>query len=126
MATMIAISSAAWPLIPDNILHIFGQCKDPEFVMLRNLFDELIPLVFFVYDVFFRGCQWKHYFHSLVRLSLMFIMQMRCHYDRATLCAISDFIYERDTPQLRPLFDQTCKFLNAWNERKVNLVFSAP
>ncbi len=126
MATLIAVSSAAWPIVREQILNIFGPCKDPEFAMLFHLFDELVPLVFYVYDVFFRGCQWDRYFHSLVRLSIMFIVQVRCHYDRATLCAISDFVHERDTAQLQTFYQQTCQFLNAWNERKVNRVHSNP
>ena len=37
------------------VLSAFGQCKDPEYVMLLFLLNELVPLVFYFYSVIFRG-----------------------------------------------------------------------
>ncbi|KAL9961091.1 hypothetical protein ACROYT_G029973 [Oculina patagonica] len=75
ISTLISAAFGGWLMIKTTVLTAFGQCKDPEYVMLIFLLDELVPLVFYFYSVIFRGGDQAKWLHAMVRLSLMFIVQ---------------------------------------------------
>lgn len=101
----------------------FGQCKDPEYVLLVFLLDELVPLVFYFYSVIFRGGNYQMWLEAMVRLALMFVIQRRRHYDKATLCQLSDHIHQMSLgiPDLQNLLE---KWLNELTEKKVEVFHS--
>ena len=104
------------------VLPEFGQCKDPEYVLLVFLLDELVPLVFYFYSVIFRGGDQRKWVDAMIRLALMFIIQRRRHYDKATLCQLSDLVHQQEAiPNFQELLEQ---WLNELTEKKVEVFHS--
>lgn len=123
ISTLISAAFGGWLMIKTTVLTAFGQCKDPEYVMLIFLLDELVPLVFYFYSVIFRGGDQAKWLHAMVRLSLMFIVQRRRHYDKATLCQLSDLIHHKSLAiaNLQQLLEHS---LNELTEKKVEVFHS--
>ena len=124
ISTLITAAFGGWLTVRTTVLSAFGQCKDPEYVMLVFLLDELVPLVFYFYTVIFRGGDQRKWLQAMMRLALMFVIQRRRHYDKATLCQLSDYVHQKSLsiPNLQEILEH---WLNELTEKKVE-VFHSP
>lgn len=95
ISTLITAAFGGWLTVRTAVLSAFGQCKDPEYVLLIFLLDELVPLMFYFYSVIFRGGDYHKWLEAMMRLALMFLIQRRRHYDKATLCQLSDYVHHK-------------------------------
>ncbi|KAJ7394833.1 hypothetical protein OS493_000668 [Desmophyllum pertusum] len=119
------ISTAAfggWLIIRESVLDLFGPCKDPQYVMLVNLLDEISCFNFFFYTAFFRGGNFETWLHSLLRGSMMFINFRRRNYDKATLCQLSDILFHVSNNV--GLGERIQQFLQVFTEKKVEILHS--
>ncbi|CAH3045429.1 unnamed protein product [Porites lobata] len=122
ISTLITTAFGGWLTVKTAVLPAFGQCKDPEYVLLVFLLDELVPLVFYFYSVIFRGGDQRKWVDAMIRLALMFIIQRRRHYDKATLCQLSDLVHQQEAiPNFQELLEQ---WLNELTEKKVEVFHS--
>ena len=122
MTTLIAAVIGGWMMIRENILALFEIGKDREFLLLRHLLDELVPLVFFFYSTIHRGSLYHLWQNSMIRLSIVFIIQQHHHYNKAMLSTISDWLhYETVLPEWTPTFS---RYLNVLSEKKVEIFHS--
>ena len=94
ISTLITAAFGGCLMVKTAVMTAFGQCKDPEYVMLIFLLNELVPLVFYFYTVIFRGGDQAKWLHSI--LQLMFIIQSH----KATLCQLSALSIRRVWPFL--------------------------
>ena len=70
------VSSAAfggWLIVRECIQELFGLCKDPQYMMLVNLLDEISCFNFHFYTTCFRGGSSDSWLQSMVRASMLFI-----------------------------------------------------
>lgn len=123
ISTLITAAFGGWLTVKTAVLSAFGQCKDPEYVMLVFLLDELVPLVFYFYTVIFRGGDQTKWLQAMMRLALMFLIQRRRHYDKATLCQLSDIVHQKSLaiPNLLEILEHS---LNELTEKKVEVFHS--
>ena len=122
ITTLITTAFCGWLTVKTTVLPAFGQCKDPEYILLVFLLDELVPLVFYFYSVIFRGGDQRKWVDAMMRLALMFIIQRRRHYDKATLCQLSDLVHQQEAiPNFQELLEQ---WLNELTEKKVEVFHS--
>lgn len=90
------VSSAAfggWLIVRECIQELFVPCKDPQYMMLVNLLDEISCFNFYFYTTCFRGGSFDSWLHSMLRASMLFITFKRRNYDKATLCQLSDVLF---------------------------------
>ena len=85
----------AWTKLRHKVLQKFQLCKDIEYSCLLFLLDEVIPLSFFHYPVTFRSGNLDDYMLTMLKLSILFIIWQRSHYDRSTLSMLSDFCFHK-------------------------------
>lgn len=107
------MSSAAfggWLIVRECIQELFGPCKDPRYMMLVNLLDEISCFNFYFYTTCFRGGSFDSWLHSMVRVSMLFITFKCRNYDKATLCQLSDVLFH--VSDNHGLGDQIQQFLN--------------
>ena len=71
----------------------FGFCKDAEYLALKDLLDNTIPLVLDVYAVFFRAGAFDAYIESCFRVWTIFLRFKRRNYNKAPLMFLSDIFY---------------------------------
>lgn len=104
-------------------MRLFGTvCKDPEYMLLHNLFEEILPLIFYLYHTVFRGGDLQQWLDVLFRMSLLFITFRRRNYDKATLCQLSDMVYHmRENRALTAIMEQHLCILT---EKKVEIFHS--
>ncbi|KAM7427560.1 hypothetical protein ABFA07_021324 [Porites harrisoni] len=122
ISTLITTAFGGWLTVKTAVLPAFGQCKDPEYVLLVFLLDELVPLVFYFYSVIFRGGDQRKWVDAMIRLALMFIIQRRRHYDKAILCQLSDLVHQQEAiPNFQELLEQ---WLNELTEKEVEVFHS--
>ena len=92
------VSSAAfggWLIVRECIQDLFGLCKDPQYMMLVNLLDEISCFNFYFYTTCFRG---------------------------ATLCQLSDVLFH--VSDNHGLGDQIQQFLQTFTEKKIEILHS--
>ena len=115
----------AWTKLSHKVLQKFQLCKDIEYSCLLFLLDEVIPLSFFHYPVTFRSGNLDDYMLTMLKLSILFIIWQRSHYDRSTLSMLSDFCfhkqhfpqYQKQTPKSpKVLWTFTCR---GWTENQI-------
>ena len=105
-----------------DVLKNFRLCKDADFALLKHLLEDLVPLVVFFYSTIIRGSNYDLWRKSMVRLSFMFVVQKRHHYDRSMVSIISDMLhYETVIPEWKALFSN---HLNIFTEKKVEIFHS--
>ena len=122
MATLIACLFGGWLTVRDDVLGIFGVCKDTEFLAMRQLLDELLPLVLYYYSTIHRGCRYSLWQNATLHLAIMFIVQQRHNYNKAMLGVISDNIYrEAVIPEWKTTFSS---YMNVFSEKKVETFHS--
>jgi hypothetical protein len=117
IALLIAATFGGWTVVPYMVQnHFGGYFKDPQYLLLLHLFDEVAPLVFYYYVSVFRGGEFDQWLHTMLRISIQFIVFRRRIYDKATLCHLSDILYHLKTkPRLAAL---TTGFLKLCTHRK--------
>ena len=123
IVTLTTVAFGGWSIIRDQVLQLFGPvCKDTEYMLLLHLFDELLPMLFFLYNTVFRGGDFNQWLVVLMRISLKFITFRRRNYDKATLCQLSDIVHylndNRDVSSIMQLF------LQVLTEKKVEIFHS--
>ncbi|RIB26015.1 hypothetical protein C2G38_2065994 [Gigaspora rosea] len=91
---LLEISRSAWQLIATNVEAKFGPlCKDAEYLALKDLLDNMIPLVLDIYAVFFRSGDFDTYLESCFRAWTIFFKFSRKNYTKAPLMFLSDIFY---------------------------------
>ena len=119
------VSSAAfggWLIVRDCIQELFGPYKDPQYMMLVNLLDEISCFNFYFYTAFSRGGNFDSWLYSIVRAFMLFITFKRRNYDKATLCQLSDVLFH--VSDNRGLGDRIQQFLQMCTEKKVEILHS--
>ena len=107
----------AWTKLHHKVLQKFQLCKDIEYSCLLFLLDKVIPLSFFHYPVTFRSGNLDDYMATMLKLSILFIIWQRRHYDRSTLSTLSDLCFHKQHfPQYHELKK---KWLVLITEKKV-------
>ena len=121
--TLTTVAFGAWSIVRDQVLRLFGPlCKDPQYMLLLHLVDELLPLLFFLYNTVFQGGDFDHWFEVLLRVSLMFITIRRRNYDKATKRQWSDVIHHlKDNAEVSSTIQE---FLKTLTEKKVEIFHS--
>lgn len=122
ISTVTSAAFGGWLVVRDIVLQLFGQCKDPEFLMLFYLLDEVSAFNFYSYTVLFKGGSFESWLHSLVRASMTFIVFRRRNYDKATLCQISDILFHLS--QNPDLGQRVQEYLQVFTEKKVEIFHS--
>ena len=123
IATLTTVAFSGWTIIREQVLQLFGQvCKDPEYMLLLHLFDEILPLLFFFYNTVFRGGDFNAWLVALLRTSLTFITFRRRNYDKATLCQLSDIVYHLN--ENKELISRIQQHLQMFTEKKVEIFHS--
>ena len=123
ISTLITATFGGWLLVRDVVLNQFGTAyKNTEFVVLQHVLEEIVPLVFFFYPVVFWGGNYDEYQSALCRAAVMFIIHCRRHYDKATLCQISDMAYHETNVPTISLVERT--ILSSLTEKKVETFHS--
>ena len=85
-----------WLLIREMVQKKFKLCKDVEYVMMLHLLDEVLPLLFYHYNVVFRGGDFNNYITIMQRFLILFICWERRHYDKSTLSMLCDTQQQKD------------------------------
>ena len=117
------VAFGGWTIIRDQVLQVFGPlCKDPQYMLLLHLFDELLALLFFLYNTVFRGGDFNQWLVVLLRISLMLITFRRRNYDKATLCQLSDIVHY--LKENREVASKLQEFLEILTEKKVEIFHS--
>ena len=90
---LLEIARSAWQEISTTVETKFGLCKDAEYLALKDLLDNTIPLVLDVYAVFFRSGDFNAYLESCFRVWIVFLKFCRRNYTKAPLMFLSDIFY---------------------------------
>lgn len=111
-----------WLMVREKIIGKFAMCKDPEYVLLLFLFDEVVPLGFFQYSTIFRSGNLEQYLTVMVRIEILFIIWKRRHYNKSTLSMLSDIEHQRKN---LPSYYLTKKnWLSLFTEKKIEVFHS--
>lgn len=122
MTTILAALFGGWLMVREDVLCLFGVCKDIEFLALKHLLDELTPLVFYFYATIHRGSRYELWQESIQRMAVVFIVQQRHNYNKAMLSFISDHIHhETVAPGWKNTFSS---YMNVFSEKKVETFHS--
>ena len=109
----IVIALTGWLHIRKSIIAAFGPCKDPEYLVIFHLLDEVVPLVFYQYPVIFRGGNLQ------LNIWLMFISMTKRHYNKASLSWLSDLHYQAQ--YLPELYNFWANNLSLVTQKKVEI-----
>lgn len=123
IAMLISAAFGGWTIVHQMVKSQFGMfCKDPQYLMLLHLLDDVVPLVFYYYVVDFRGGDYEHWYSIMFRILIQFLLFRRKNYDKATLCQMSDLIYHQKG---KPYFGHVLiNYLNILTEKKVEVFHS--
>ena len=122
MTTLLAALFGGWLIVREDVLCLFGVCKNIEFLALRHLLDELTPLVFYFYVTIHRGSRYELWQESILRMAVVFIVQQRHNYNKAMLSVISGHIHhETVAPGWKSTFSS---YMNVFSEKKVETFHS--
>ena len=121
--TLTTVAFGGWSIVRDQALQLFGPlCKDPEYILLLHMFDELLPLFFFLSNTVFWGGDFDHWLEALLWVSLMFITIRRQNYDKAMPCQLSDVIHHlKENAEVSSIIQE---FLKTLTEKKVEIFHS--
>ena len=71
---LLEVSRSAWQEISKVVEAKFGfLCKDAEYLALKDLLDNAIPLVLDIYAIFFRSGDFTTYLESCFRVWTIFL-----------------------------------------------------
>ncbi|RIB07747.1 hypothetical protein C2G38_2213467 [Gigaspora rosea] len=91
---LLEISRSAWQEISSTVEAKFRPlCKDAEYLALKDLLDNMIPLVLDIYAIFFWAGDFDVYFESCFRVWTLFFKFQRKNYTKAPLMFLSDIFY---------------------------------
>lgn len=91
---ILAAAFLGWKNICQQILQKFTDCKDLEYICIINILDEVLPAVVLHYPVIFKSGNTELYRATRRRLSILFMIWRRHHYDKSTLSWLNDFHQE--------------------------------
>ena len=94
---LLEVLYGGWSLIRSQVLIVFANSKDIEYMVLLNLLDNYIPTVLSVYSIIFKGNDSEQYFDCLLRCWVMFLVFKRHHYNKAPLFGLSLYQHLQDT-----------------------------
>ncbi|XP_068735772.1 uncharacterized protein [Montipora capricornis] len=83
-----------WLMVREKVLNKFGLCKSYEFVSTLFLLEDVIPLVYFQYQIFRTG-DLELYMSVMAQMAILFNIWRRKHYDKSTLSFLSDCDYQK-------------------------------
>ncbi|RIB20874.1 hypothetical protein C2G38_1152209 [Gigaspora rosea] len=110
---ILEISRSAWQEISTTVESKFGSiCKDAEYLALKDLLDNTIPLVLDIYAVFFRSGDFNTYLESCFRVWTVFFRFNHKNYSKAPLMFLSDIFYweSNNHPILETIMAELPKF----------------
>lgn len=107
-----------WLMVRKKIMSRFANCKDHEYTCLLYLLEDVIPLVFYQYQVFRTG-NLDLYFNVMLRMAILFICWRRRHYDKSTLSWLSDADHQRS--RVPDYWSTKLKWLALITEKKVEI-----
>ncbi|RIB13059.1 hypothetical protein C2G38_2198933 [Gigaspora rosea] len=91
---LLELLRSAWQEIAKMVEIKFGYaCKDAEYIMLKDLLDNTVPLVLDIYSLFFRSGDFNSYIESCFRVWVLFFRFHRRNYTKAPLMFLSDIFY---------------------------------
>jgi len=92
---LLQLMSDAWKNVAPYIEQKFDfSCsRDVEYLTLKSLLDDAIPLVLNVYATIFRSGDWDGYIEACVRIWCLFARFKRRNYNKAPLFFLSDVWY---------------------------------
>ncbi|CAG8738171.1 3743_t:CDS:2, partial [Gigaspora rosea] len=95
---LLEISRSAWQEISKAVKEKFGSLyKDAEYLALKDLLDNSIPLVLDIYAVFFRSGDYNTYLESCFHVWTLFFRFSRKNYTKAPVMFLSDIFYWEST-----------------------------
>lgn len=83
-----------WLMVRDRVLQKFKLCKSHDFVSTLYLLDDVVPLVYFQYQIFRTG-DYELYMSVMAQIAILFNIWRRKHYDKSSLSFLSDSEYQR-------------------------------
>lgn len=114
---LLEIMYGGWTVVRDQILGVFANSKDVEFLTLVNLLDTYIPLSLSIYSVIFKNNMSDLYYDSLLRCWIMFAVFRRRHYDKAPLIGLSNIEHWKTSDH--PILTAISSSLSAFDEYPV-------
>ena len=84
-----------WLMVREKVLQKFGLCKSHEFVSTLYLLEDVVPLVYFQYQIF-RSGNLDLYISVMSQMAILFNIWRRKHYDKSTLSFLSDWDYQKN------------------------------
>ena len=84
----------SWLMVRDRVLQKLKLCKSHEFVSTLYLLDDVVPLVYFQYQIFRTG-DYELYMSVMAQIAILFNIWRRKHYDKSSLSFLSDSEYQR-------------------------------
>lgn len=84
-----------WLMVREQVLKKFNLCKSLEFVSTLYLLEDVIPLVYFQYQIFRTG-NLALYMSVMAQMAILFNIWRRRHYDKSTLSFLSDSDYQKN------------------------------
>lgn len=107
-----------WIMVRKHVISRFANCKDHEYVCLLYLLEDVVPLVFYQYQIF-RSGNLEMYFQVMLRMAVLFICWRRRHYNKSTLSWLSDAEYQKAS--LPHYWSTKLKWLSLITEKKVEI-----
>ena len=92
---LLQLISDAWKNVAPYVVQKFdfSCCRDVEYLTLKALLDDTIPLVLNIYATIFRSGDWDGYIEACVRIWCLFARFKRRNYNKAPLFFLSDVWY---------------------------------
>ena len=114
-----SLAFGGWIIVRYVVLDLFGSRKDPQYLMLVNLLDEITCFNTYYYTVFFRSGNFHSWMQSMLRASMIFINFRRRNYDEATLPQLSDLLFH--VSDNTDLGEKMQEFLQVFTEKKFHI-----
>ncbi|RIB14010.1 hypothetical protein C2G38_2196346 [Gigaspora rosea] len=74
---LLEVTHRGWLRDSNTIKKKFGFCEDLEYLTLKDLLDNLIPLVLDIYAIFFHAGEWQEYEESVIRVWVLFLRNFK-------------------------------------------------
>jgi hypothetical protein len=115
---LLQLMSDGWKCAPYVTKKLESSCsRDIEYLTLKNLLDDAIPLVLSFYATIFRSGNWEAYIEACVRVWCLFARFKRRNYNKAPLFFLSDVWYWESIKH--PILDVLKKHLVIFNDYPV-------
>lgn len=116
---LLQITSDAWKKVSPYVIDkIEPTClRDVEYLMLKTLLDDAIPLVLDIYSTIFRSGNLDNYIEACVRVWCLFARFKRRNYNKAPLLFLSDVWYWKSINH--PIIDTLKMHLVTFNDYPV-------